>query len=99
MFELIGIVFTGICTVLGNYFIYIKRSKADLAESARKEQKQNDRLDSIERKLDEHNKYAEKFSDIKADNASIKSDIRLMTRDISYLKEEFNDVKASIKIA
>lgn len=91
--TLIGLGITGGCTVLGNYFIYIKRAKTDLAESAKKEQKQNDRLENIEKKLDEHNKYAIIFKKNAEDISQIKSDNRLMAQDINYLKEEIKHVQ------
>lgn len=91
--TLIGLGITGGCTVLGNYFIYIKRSKTDLAEAAKKEQKQNDRLENIEKKLDEHNKYAIIFKKNAEDISQIKSDNRLIVQDINYLKEEIKHVQ------
>lgn len=93
VFTLVGIVITGGCTVLGNYFIYIKRARADLAENAKKEQKQNDRLENIERKLDEHNNYANILKKNAEDIADIKADNRLMAKDINYMKEEIKNVK------
>ena len=90
--TLLGLGITGGCTVLGNYFIYIKRARTDLEEHARKEQKQNDRLENIEKKLDEHNKYAQLFKKNAEDIAQIKSDNRLMAQDINYLKKEIENV-------
>lgn len=91
--SLIGLGITGGCTVLGNYFIYIKRARTDLAESAKKEQKQNDRLENIEKKLDEHNKYALIFKKNAEDIADIKSDNRLMQKDIENIKEEIKNAQ------
>lgn len=91
--TLIGLGITGGCTVLGNYFIYIKRARTDLAENAKKEQKQNDRLENIEKKLDEHNKYALIFKKNAEDIADIKSDNRLMQKDIENIKEEIKNVQ------
>jgi len=81
------------CTLVGNYFIYLKRSKEDSEERAKLEQKQNDRLDQIDKKLDEHNGYAKLFHKNANDIAEIKSDNKVMRNDIQYLKEEINHVQ------
>lgn len=52
--------------------------KKAAVEDAKREQKISDRLDSIETKLDIHNGYAEKFTDIQLDIAVIKNDIKNM---------------------
>lgn len=74
------------CTLVGNYFIYLKRAKEDSIERAKSEQKQNDRLDEIDKKLDEHNGYAKLYRDTA-------SDIRVMKNDIQNLKEEIKNVQ------
>ena len=55
------------------------RHKAEI-ETAKKEQKLNDRLDAIEEKLDIHNGYAEKFGDIAITLTSL-------AKDVEYLKK------------
>ena len=74
------------CTLVGNYFIYLKRSKEDSIERVKSEQKQNDRLDEIDKKLDEHNGYAKLYRDTAVD-------IRIMKSDIQNLKEDIKNVK------
>ncbi len=53
------------------------------AADAAKEQRLSDRLETIERKLDEHNGYAQKFAETSG------SIIRLQ-KDVEYLKEAMN---------
>lgn len=71
---------TGICSVIGNYFISIKNKKENEIRDAQREQKQSDRLEAIEHKLDIHNGYAEKLGDISVSMA-------MMQKDIEYLKK------------
>lgn len=71
---------TGICSVIGNYFISIKNKKESEIRDAQREQKQSDRLEAIEHKLDIHNGYAEKLGDISVSMA-------MMQKDIEYLKK------------
>lgn len=71
---------TGICSVIGNYFIMLKNKKESEVRDAQREQKQSDRLDAIEHKLDIHNGYAEKLGDISISMAR-------MQKDIEYLKK------------
>lgn len=49
-------------------------------ELAKQEQRQNDRLDVIEKKIDEHNNYGKKFE-------SCDKNIALLRKDMEYLKE------------
>lgn len=74
----------GILTLIG--VIVSNRSAASkervkaAAERATEKQRLDDRLDSIERKLDEHNGYAARF-------ASITESVVEMRNDIKWLKE------------
>ena len=54
--------------------------KERVASEARKDQALQDRLKSIEEKLDEHNGYAQKLGDISAA-------LLVVQRDIDYLRE------------
>lgn len=71
---------TGLCSVTGQYFISMKKQKEDEILNAQREQKQSDRLDAIEHKLDIHNGYAEKLGDISVSLIAMK-------KDIEYLKK------------
>ena len=58
-------VITGVCSVLGQWLI-----------SREREARLDERLKSVEKKLDEHNRYADKIGGIQADISSIKTDIK-----------------------
>lgn len=78
--SLVGSVITGSLALVGNYFIYLKRTREADYNAAKREQRQNDRLDIIERKIDEHNGWGQKFG-------SFDKNLALMQKDIEYLKE------------
>lgn len=82
---------TGILALLSNYFIYLKRSKTDNIEMARREQYQNDRLDAIEKKVDSHNNYAKKFTQTQERITEISTTQKLIQKDIAYIKKEVFD--------
>lgn len=58
-------IITGICSVVGQWLI-----------SREREIRLDERLKSVEKKLDEHNKFSDKIGGIREDIASIKTDIR-----------------------
>lgn len=62
-------IITGVCSVVGQWLI-----------SREREARMDERLKSVEKKLDEHNKFSDKIGGIQADIASIRTDI-------GYLKE------------
>lgn len=76
-------ILTGAFSVVGSYVanktISEKKSKEDDIKAAQREQRQQDRLEAIEHKLDIHNGYAEKLG-------SIQNDITAIHKDIEYLK-------------
>lgn len=57
-------IITGICSVIGQWLI-----------SREREIRLDERLKSVEKKLDEHNGYAKKFEDIQIDIAKISTKI------------------------
>lgn len=69
---------TGICGVIGNAILNAANRKKDIAERARLDEKTANRLSVIEKKLDEHNSYADKIGEIKIDVAEIKTELRHM---------------------
>ena len=83
--NIIVALITGILAVIGsvtsNIVLIGKKSKQDAIKDAERETRQSMRLDSIEKKLDIHNGYAEKFGDIQKDIAVVK-------KDIEYLRKE-----------
>ena len=75
-------------TVFGSILGYIGRSRKQAVIEAKREQQQADsfeklfqEMDGIKKRLDVHNKYAEKFGDIELSLTSIK-------KDIEYLRKE-----------
>lgn len=85
--NVIVAIITGCVTLIGYSIKSSKKSKSDAVKEAIREQEQKDRfdafdrrLDTIDKKLDEHNHYAEKFGEIKISIASI-------AKDIEYLKK------------
>lgn len=76
---------TGALAVLGafvgNMTIIQRKAQEEAIKDAEREAKQAVRLDSIEKKLDIHNGYAEKFGEIQKDIAVIK-------RDIEHIRKE-----------
>lgn len=65
---------TGASAVVSNVVISRKRSRQDAIDNALREQRQADRLDRLEHKVDIHNGYAKRFNDIE------KSIIRIETK-------------------
>ena len=83
--SLIG--FAGV--LVGGIFGYLGRSRKQAIIDARREQKQNDNwkrvleeMTGIKQRLDQHNKYAEKFGDIEKSITAIKKDIEYLRRDM-----------------
>lgn len=69
-------IITGVCAVLGQWLISRRQAKDRETAEAVRETKLEMRLESVERKLDEHNGYAARFAEIGADIAVIKNDIK-----------------------
>lgn len=58
--------------------------QADL-ENVKREERQNTRLDALEKKVDLHNHYGKKFESCDKNIALIKKDIQYMKKDIKEL--------------
>lgn len=76
------------CTIIVQLIVFYSKTKETNANIARHEQKQQDMLDDVNRQLDEvkkrldtHNRYAEKFGEIEQSMICIK-------KDIEYLRKE-----------
>ena len=63
MESVIVAVITGLCAVFGQWLIARQNKKQSDTEQAVKDALMAQRLDSIEKKLDEHNGYAQKFAE------------------------------------
>ena len=75
-------------TILGIIVGYISNSRKQAIIDAKREQKQNDlfehlfdEMNEIKKRLDTHNKYAEKFGEVEKSLTAIK-------KDIEYLRKE-----------
>lgn len=66
---------------VGNVSISKKKAKEEAIKEAERETRQEDRMKSIEHKLDIHNGYAEKLG-------SIEKSMIAMQKDIEYLRKE-----------
>lgn len=71
-------VIAGGCSVFGQWLISRKQNKERATAEAVRDARLEDRLVAVEKKLDLHNGYAEKFSDIGKDIAVIKNDIKTL---------------------
>ena len=67
-----------VTSIIVNLITASNQRKKRAVEDAKKETELNMRLDSIERKLDVHNGYAEKLGDIQTDIAVIKTEIEFI---------------------
>ena len=78
-------IIVGILAVLGSYAgnvaLSSKKTREDNIKAAERETRQEDRMGSIEKKLDEHNKYAEKLSSIDLSIIAIQKDIEYMRKE------------------
>lgn len=75
-------IITGICAaivaIIGQWGLLRKSRAEDAAERARLDERTSNRLDAIEKKLDIHNGYAERFGEIQVDLAVIRSEIETL---------------------
>ena len=84
--QLLGTIITAVAGVAGAYLAVQKGNRERDIKDAQREQKQSDRLDSIEEKMvrmenkiDEHNEYGRKFGEVATAMA-------VMAKDVEYLK-------------
>ena len=71
---------TGLCAVVGQWLISRNQNEKRKVDEAVRDARLEDRLRSVERKLDEHNGYASRFAEIQTDIAVIKNDIKTLYR-------------------
>lgn len=84
--QLLGTIITAVAGIAGAYLAVQKGNRERDLKDAQREQRQSDRLDSIdekmvrmEKKIDEHNGYGRKFGEVATAMA-------VMAKDIEYLK-------------
>lgn len=78
--SIITATITACFTLAGTALMYRNKRKEDAVKDAVREQKQSDRLESIEHKLDIHNGYAEKLGAISESIVGIKKDIEYLRK-------------------
>lgn len=74
---------TGAAAVIGQWLISRNARQKDTISAAKSQQKLDDRLAIIDQKIEIHNNYAEKFTEVTTDIVKIQ-------KDIEYLKEKFD---------
>lgn len=72
---------TGLCAVIGQWLISRSQNEKRKTDEAVRDARLEDRLMSVEKKLDVHNGYAEKFSEIQTDIAVIRNDIKTLYKE------------------
>jgi len=68
-------IITGVCSVIGQWLITRQQTQKRKVDDAVRDARLEDRLKSVEHKLDEHNGYASRFNEIGVDIAVIKNEI------------------------
>ena len=63
-------------SVIGQWFISRAQAQKRKVDDAVRDARLDDRLAGVEKRLDEHNKYAVKFGEIQTDIAVIKNEIK-----------------------
>lgn len=76
MESIIVAIITGTFAVVGQLIISLSNRRKNLIDRAIKEERVNNRLDSIETKLDIHNGYAAKLGEIEKSIVEIKTEIK-----------------------
>ena len=74
-------IITGICSVIGQWLISRNANEKRKVDDAVRDARLDDRLAGVEKRLDEHNNYASKFSEIQTDIAVIKNDIETLYKE------------------
>ena len=78
-------VITGVLAVfgtwVGNLSVSRKKTREDAIREAKRNQELTDRLDRLEKKVDEHNGYAKRFEEIGKDIAVIKTEVSFIRKE------------------
>lgn len=70
-------IITGLFSIIGQYFIAKENKRKTDAERQVRDAQTEMRLDRIEKKIDEHNGYAQKFSEFAVALAELRTEIKL----------------------
>lgn len=74
-------IITGACAVIGQWIISRQQTTKRKIDDAVRDAKLDDRLAGVEKRLDEHNNYASRFTEIQTDIAVIKNDIKTLYKE------------------
>lgn len=74
-------IITGVCAVVGQWLISHAQAAKRKIDDAVRDKGIEDRLSALERKIDIHNGYAERFAEIGSDIAVIKNDIKTLYKE------------------
>ena len=74
-------IITGAFAVIGQWLISRSQNEKRKIEDAVRDARLDDRLSGVEKRLDEHNNYAARFSEIQTDIAVIKNDIKTLYKE------------------
>lgn len=74
-------IITGVCAVVGQLLISLAQTAKRKVDDAVRDARLDDRLTGVEKRLDTHNSYAEKFADIQTDIAVIKNEIKTLYKE------------------
>ena len=81
--AVLGALITGICAVVGQWLISRNQNQKRKVDEAVRDARLDDRLAGVERRLDEHNRYAQKFETISVNLATITTEIKNIKEKIS----------------
>lgn len=73
-------IITGVFAVIGQWLISRQQTAKRKVDDAVRDARLDDRIKALEDKMDIHNGYAERFSEIGRDIAVIKNDIKTLYR-------------------
>lgn len=74
-------IITGVCSVIGQWLIARKNREEEETRQAVKDALMEARLDSIDKKLDEHNGYAKRFEEVAVSLAELRTELKATRRD------------------
>lgn len=73
--SIIVALITGVCAVIGQWLIARENKRKADTEQAVKDALMQQRLDSIDKKLDEHNGYAKRFEEVAVSLAELRTEL------------------------
>lgn len=79
--AVVAALIAGVCAVIGQLLISMSQASKRKTDDAIRDAKMEEKLKSVEKKLDEHNGYAKLLSDVQADIAVIKSEIKTLFKE------------------